>query len=209
MAQVPCCQRGGKGGGTVSPGGRVPPRCQIILGWIPKMGFLGSTLPHYSPKNVFACHQGGAEGGREVYPLGPLACPAKAKPRGRCAHCPDSWVPNLPEGDLRPTMRYTYSEGCLACHPVGAARWKGPSKRSCLPLGAIYGGERALPCQRRAKGGNHGHPTAQLPNEILLPVPVGDTTTMMKSSERPGRLTSGHLRPLICWSWILTDWVRK
>ena len=32
MAQVPHHQGVGKGGGTVCPGGRAPPRCQFIFG---------------------------------------------------------------------------------------------------------------------------------------------------------------------------------
>ena len=37
--------------------------------------------------------------------------------------------------------------------PCGPSQMKGASKTSCLPLGNVYRGKRALPCQRRAKEG--------------------------------------------------------
>ena len=45
ITQVPSCQGTGKGGGTVSLGGRVLPRWQTILGWVSQMGCGGSALP--------------------------------------------------------------------------------------------------------------------------------------------------------------------
>ena len=76
ITQVPHHQGTGKEGGTVSPGGRVPPRCQTILGQVSQMGCRGFTPPPHPPKDVHACCQGGPEGGREIYLMGlPVSLP--------------------------------------------------------------------------------------------------------------------------------------
>ena len=51
------------------------------------------------------------------------------------------------------TMKYIYSNGCPGHQPAGLNGWKRSSRRSCLPLGAIYEDEEVLPCWRRTKGG--------------------------------------------------------
>ena len=128
------------------------------------MGYRRPSLTHHPPQYVPACHQAGAEGSREVHPLGLATEPAKARPQGRCTHHAASRVPDLSEGDQGPLSASIFTKQGHPAHTLRPQQREEAIQDILSSLRShLQGGTTML--EEDQWGGCCNYPSAHLPLE--------------------------------------------